>query len=151
MGNAIGARGRDEVPRLVEVTLAGAVAWQALVALAYLLLSRRILTLFVAAAPSAPALLDTGATLLVLSAAWTLFEALAATYAEALAAAGDTAVMLRARAALYTSCSRRARGCWSAGWERLHGGDPVVHRVRRARRWPSSTGASAAAPGGASC
>jgi MATE family multidrug resistance protein len=120
VGQAIGANTVDLVPRLVRVTLLGAVGWQAFLGLAYLLVWRPLLSLFVASAPSAPALLDAGASFLLLSVVWTLFEALAAAYSEALCAAGDTSITLRARVVLLTLVF--APGAWvlvnrlGAGW-----------------------------------
>jgi MATE family multidrug resistance protein len=102
VGQAVGACARDGVPRILRSTLAVAAGWQGLVAVAYALGGRGALAAFVGGAPDGPAIVEAGAPLLVLSAAWTLFEAQAATYAEALAAAGDTAVTMRARAVLVT-------------------------------------------------
>jgi MATE family multidrug resistance protein len=97
VGQAIGAGARDEVPRLVRLGFAAAGSWQAAVGLAYLLAPRLVFAPFARDPASAEALLETGARMLALSAAWQLFDAAAAVLGECLRAAGDTAVVLWAR------------------------------------------------------
>ena len=100
VGQAIGAGSRDEVPRLVRLTFAAAGTWQVLVGLAYVAAPEILFAPFARDPASAGALLQTGARMLALSAAWQIFDASAATLAEALRAAGDTAFILWARLAV---------------------------------------------------
>ncbi len=100
VGQAIGAGARGEVPRLVRLAFAAAGTWQGLVGLAYLSVPALLFAPFAREPSSAEALLETGARMLALSAAWQLFDAAAATLAESLRAAGDTAFTLWARLAV---------------------------------------------------
>ena len=99
VGQAIGARVLSEVPRAVRLTFLLASGWQGAVGLTYLLLPRLAFAPF-ARGDGAGALLEVGARMLTLSAAWQLFDSAATTLAEALRAAGDTAFTLWARLAL---------------------------------------------------
>jgi Na+-driven multidrug efflux pump len=120
VGQAIGAGHRDTAPRIVRVTLLAATAWQVCIGLAYWLGGRQLLSPFVADDAAAKALLDCGAIMLPLSAFWTAFDVAAATYSESLSAAGDTAVTLRVRVALFACVF--IPGAWvltqrlSTGW-----------------------------------
>jgi MATE family multidrug resistance protein len=100
VGQAIGASRSDAVPRLVALTFAVAGGWQALAAAAYLTAPGLILAPFARDPASAAALLEAGQRMLLLSAAWQLFDAGATTLAESLRAAGDTAFTLWARLAI---------------------------------------------------
>jgi MATE family multidrug resistance protein len=100
VGQAIGRGGKDEVPALVRVTFLSAGGWQLLAGLAYLIIPEILLAPFARDPASAAPLLETGARMLRLSVAWALFDAAAATLAEALRAAGDTAWPLWARLAI---------------------------------------------------
>ncbi len=96
VGQMIGAGKKDEVPRLVGLTFRTAAVWQMVVGLSYLALPRLLL------GPLAPddaraEFLEVGAGILMLSAAWQLFDAAVNTTGEALRAAGDTAYLLAAR------------------------------------------------------
>jgi MATE family multidrug resistance protein len=97
VGQAIGAARQAAVPRIVAVTFSVAAAWQSLAGVAYLALPGLLLAPFARDPGSAEALLDVATRMLVLSAAWQLFDAAAATLAEALRAAGDTLFVLLAR------------------------------------------------------
>lgn len=96
VGQAIGAGAKDEVPRIVKMTFATAGTWQTLVGISYLVIPTLLFSPFAGDGGSAD-LLRTGKRMLMLSAAWQLFDATAGTLAEALRAAGDTAFTLWAR------------------------------------------------------
>ncbi|MFO0589804.1 MAG: MATE family efflux transporter [Polyangiaceae bacterium] len=96
VGQAIGARAKDEVPRIVKMTFGTAATWQGLVALACLVAPGLLLRPFVGG-EGADALVHTGRRMVMLSAAWQLFDAIAGAVSEALRAAGDTAFPLWAR------------------------------------------------------
>jgi multidrug resistance protein, MATE family len=97
VGQAIGAGAKDEVPRLVRLTFLSAATWQGLVGVAYALLPGPIFSVFARGASDSDALRAAGGRMLILSAAWQLFDAAVTTLAEALRAAGDTAFTLWAR------------------------------------------------------
>lgn len=97
VGQAIGAGQKDDVPRIVRMTFQTAAAWQGIVGLSYLLLPRLLFSPFAQDEVSSAELLRIGARMLMLSAAWQLFDAAAGTLSEALRAAGDTAFTLWAR------------------------------------------------------
>ncbi|MHB8872160.1 MAG: MATE family efflux transporter [Myxococcaceae bacterium] len=99
VGQAIGAGAKDEVPRVVRLTFAAAGAWQGVVGIFYLLFPTFLFSPF-ADGEGGAELLRQGARMLMLSAAWQLFDAGASTLAEALRAAGDTAFTLWARLAV---------------------------------------------------
>ncbi len=123
VGQAIGAGARDGVPRIVRLTFAVAATWQGAVGLAYLLVPDRLFGPFAPDPLAGAALLETGRRMLVLSAAWQLFDAAAATLAEALRAAGDTAFTMWARIALAWLVF--APGSWISV-HRLGGGEMVA-------------------------
>jgi MATE family multidrug resistance protein len=99
VGQAIGAGARDEVPRIVRLTFGAAAVWQCLVGLSYLLLPELLFAPF-ARGEGGAALTEVGVRMLMLSAAWQLFDATATTLGEALRAAGDTAFPMWARIAI---------------------------------------------------
>ncbi len=100
VGQAIGAARKDAVPGLVGLTFAVAAAWQSLVAVAYLAAPELVLAGFARDPETAGALLEAGRRMLVLSAAWQLFDAGASVLAEALRAAGDTTAPMWMRVGL---------------------------------------------------
>lgn len=100
VGQAIGRGRKDEVPGVVRVTFLAAGGWQLLAGLAYLIVPEVLLAGFARDPGTAAPLLAIGARMLRLSVAWALFDAAAATLAEALRAAGDTAWPLWARLAI---------------------------------------------------
>jgi MATE family multidrug resistance protein len=100
VGQAIGRGEQDLVPRTVGVTFAVCASWQMAAGLAYLVAPRLLLEPFARDGASAAAFLDAGARMLLLSAAWQLFDAAATAFAEALRAAGDTLFVLLARVAI---------------------------------------------------
>ncbi|MSP61776.1 MAG: MATE family efflux transporter [Myxococcales bacterium] len=100
VGQAIGARALDAVPATVRLTLLVTAGWQGLVGLSYLAVPALLLTPFLDGSQASEGLLRIGVRMLMLSAGWQLFDATAATFAEALRAAGDTAFTLWARIAI---------------------------------------------------
>lgn len=99
VGQAIGAGHKDDVPRVMKLTFFTAGTWQALVGLSYLVMPAVLFAPF-AQGPDAKALMQVGVRMLMLSAAWQLFDAAVNTVAEALRAAGDTAFTMWARTVL---------------------------------------------------
>jgi MATE family multidrug resistance protein len=99
VGQSIGANRRDDVPRIVRLTLRTTATWQGLVGLAYVLTPRTFIQPF-ARGVDAAAMIETGARMMMLSAAWQLFDATSMTMAETLRAAGDTAYPLWVRLGL---------------------------------------------------
>jgi MATE family multidrug resistance protein len=100
VGQAIGARARERVPALVGLAFAVAAAWEALVAIPYLVAPDLVLAPFARDAATAAALVEVARRMLYLSVAWQLFDAGASVLAEALRAAGDTVFTLWARVAI---------------------------------------------------
>jgi len=90
VGQAIGRGEKDDVPRLLRLSAGVALAWQVGVGLVYLTVPRFIMRAFASSAGSTE-LVTVGASMLALSAAWQVFDALGLTIGEALRAAGDTA------------------------------------------------------------
>jgi MATE family multidrug resistance protein len=90
VGQAIGRGDKDDVPRLLWLSARVALLWQGVVGVLYFVLARPLMSAFASEAGSA-ALVTIGASMLALSAAWQLFDALGLTIGEALRAAGDTA------------------------------------------------------------
>jgi MATE family multidrug resistance protein len=99
VGQSIGAGRKDDVPRAVKLTFLVAGSWQGLVSVAYVVLPGLLMRPFVNPAEGT-ALLVVGIRMLMLSAAWQLFDAAAMTLGEALRAAGDTAFTLWARVSI---------------------------------------------------
>jgi MATE family multidrug resistance protein len=97
VGQAIGAGRKDDVPALVWLTARAAATWQVAVGVAYVLVPGLVFAPFATEPVSGPALLVVGERMLRLSAAWQLFDALAAVLAESLRAAGDTTFTMWAR------------------------------------------------------
>ena len=100
VGQAIGRGARDDVPAIVWLTARTAMFWMVGVGLLYLVAPRVILGWFAPPTDRAPEMVALGASLLMLSSAWQLFDGLAMTLAEALRAAGDTAWSMWARVIL---------------------------------------------------
>src|SRR5262249_33648228 len=100
VGQAIGASEKDQVPAIVRLTLFTTAAWEGLIGLAYLLAPVLLFKPFAPFGPEGDALRRVGARMLMLSAAWQLFDAAAATLGEALRAAGDTVFAMWARTLL---------------------------------------------------
>lgn len=101
IGQAIGAREKDDVPRLLRLTTIICIIWQTLVGLVYLAIPKTLFAIFVNNdEANATALLQVGGTMLMLAPIWQIFDATATAYAEGLRAAGDTTFTMWARAAL---------------------------------------------------
>jgi MATE family multidrug resistance protein len=98
-GQAIGSDRKDLVPSILRRTLAATGTWQVTVGLFYLAFPGPIMGLFAPrdAGSELPEIVEVGALLLALSAAWQLFDAIGISVSEALRAAGDTAFCLWAR------------------------------------------------------
>ena len=88
-GQAIGGGDRDAVWPQVRVTLVCTMTWMCAIGLLYLVAPAWLMDLFNEDGRSV-ALVTTGATMLVISAAWQLFDAIGITLSETLRAAGDT-------------------------------------------------------------
>lgn len=101
VGQSIGAGKKDDVPRIVKLTLRITLLWQGIVGVSYLIVPKLFMEPFAKGNPQdAAELIAVGARMLMLSAAWQLFDATVNTVAEALRAAGDTAYTLKARLVL---------------------------------------------------
>lgn len=96
VGQAIGARAKDLVPRVVRMTAIATLIWQGATAIAYLSIPHWLIVGF-AKGDGGTEMLTIGIRMLMVSAAWQLFDALATTLAEALRAAGDTTFPMIAR------------------------------------------------------
>jgi multidrug resistance protein, MATE family len=108
-GQQIGAGQKDFVPKTARLTLMASISLQGLVGISYLLFPRFFLSPFIG--KEDPQLfLQIGIEVLSISAAWQIFDALVATYAEALRAAGDTAFTFYARA--FFAWAVFAPGAW---------------------------------------
>lgn len=97
VGQHLGARAPDLVPRTVRLTLVVCGIWQSLVGLLYLVAPLLLLGPFHDERVGAPEFLSIGRRMLMMAAAWQLFDATANTLAEALRAAGDTSFTLWVR------------------------------------------------------
>ena len=87
-GQAIGRGERGAVGPQVKVTLACTMIWMGAIGVLYLVFPGRVLALF--ASERSGDLVAIGTTMLVISAAWQLTDAIGITLAETLRAAGDT-------------------------------------------------------------
>lgn len=98
-GQAIGANRKDAVGSILRSTLVTAGTWQVSVGFVYLAAPAAIMSLFAPRgyADQLPAIVQVGALLLAISAAWQLFDAIGICVTEALRAAGDTSFCLWAR------------------------------------------------------
>lgn len=95
-GQAIGAGARESVWPQVRMTLLCTMVWMGLMSTVYLFAPGPLLSLFDSDQRST-LLVTTGATMLVISAAWQLFDAIGMTLSETLRAAGDTFWVAAAR------------------------------------------------------
>lgn len=123
VGQAIGAKRHDDVPRTVRLTFTVAAVWQGLVGVLYLAIPTVLFSIFVRDGAAQAGFLEVGVRVLMLSAAWQLVDAASMVLAEALRAAGDTAFTFWVRAGI-------AWGVFAPGayWSvhRLGGGDTVA-------------------------
>lgn len=100
VGQAIGRGRRDQVRTIVRRTLTVAALWQGAIGILYISIPDTLMSVFGTDTENAAVLLETGATMLAISAAWQLFDAVSMTLGEALRAAGDTAWCMWARLAV---------------------------------------------------
>jgi MATE family multidrug resistance protein len=100
VGQSIGARVADHAVAAARLAFWAACAWEVAMGVAYVAAPRALLAAFARDPASAEALLEVGARMLVLSAAWQIFDATASVYGEALRAAGDTLFPMWARVAI---------------------------------------------------
>jgi MATE family multidrug resistance protein len=96
VGQAIGRGDKDQVPRIVALTVKVAMVWQVGVGLLYFLFPGPLMSAF-DSGPQSHDLVRIGAGMLAMSAAWQVFDALGITIGEALRGAGDTAWCMWAR------------------------------------------------------
>jgi MATE family multidrug resistance protein len=99
-GQAIGAGQKDHVPAIARLTVKVNATWQGLVGATYLLLPGLLFAPFAPNDTDGALLARTGTRLLMLSATWQLFDAVATSITEILRSAGDTAFTLWARVLL---------------------------------------------------
>lgn len=97
VGEAIGKREHDHVWPIVRRTGLTACAWMVTVGALYLVAPARLIALFRPRDLPAEVLVATGATMLMMSALWQLFDGVGLTLGEALRAAGDTTWCMVAR------------------------------------------------------
>ena len=88
-GQAIGRGDRDAVWPQVKLTLIITMTWMGVIGALYLLAPAKLMALFDSEGRST-VLVTTGATMLAISAAWQLFDAIGMTLSETLRSAGDT-------------------------------------------------------------
>ncbi|HMJ15352.1 MAG TPA: MATE family efflux transporter, partial [Polyangiaceae bacterium] len=90
VGEAIGRRAIDDVPRIVRRAAGVAMLWMASVGAIYLLAPAPLIRLFEPEDATTGTLLASGTLMLRMAALWQLFDGLAMALSEALRAAGDT-------------------------------------------------------------
>ncbi len=96
VGQLLGARRQDLVPRAVRLAMGATVTWMASAGFLAFVLAPQIMTLF-AHGSDAVEVAAVGVQMLRLSAVWCIFDACAITLAESLRASGDTLFPLLAR------------------------------------------------------
>jgi MATE family multidrug resistance protein len=115
VGQAIGAGRKDDVGRIVRLVLWCTCTWQGLVGVGCVVAPDLLMAPFSA---EGDGVRQAGVGMLLVAAAWQLFDATATTYAEALRAAGDTQFPMWAR--LVVAWCVFAPGSWAAvtwwGW-----------------------------------
>ncbi|MBE2249713.1 MAG: MATE family efflux transporter [Myxococcus sp.] len=109
VGQAIGANRRDDVPHIVKLTAGTASVWMTGAGLLYLFIPGVLLIPFARGADG-PEVMRFGVRMLMVSAAWQLFDASATALAECLRAAGDTLYPLVVR--LVIAWAVFAPGAW---------------------------------------
>lgn len=100
VAEGLGRRAHDEVPKMVKLTAKAACAWMGTVALLYLVAPARLMAIFLPRGETVGPLVTVGATMLMISTLWQLFDGIGMTLAEALRAAGDTTWPMLARIVL---------------------------------------------------
>ena len=99
VGQTIGAGKKGEVPGVVKLTAGSALVWQCSVGLLCLLIPSVLMGPF-AQGEGAAQVMIIGTRMLMISAAWQVFDAIGMTVAESLRGAGDTLFPMAARIAL---------------------------------------------------
>ena len=99
-GQAIGSGNSDLVPTILRRTTTAAIVWEGAVGICYVLFPSFLLSLFAPNDESSGEFLSIGVVLLMMSAAWQVFDAIGMTTGEVLRAAGDTAWAMYARIAV---------------------------------------------------
>jgi MATE family multidrug resistance protein len=99
VGQAIGANRKDEVPGVVRLTVTATLVWQGSVGLLCLAIPSLLIAPFSSGEGGAEVALI-GSRMLMISAAWQLFDAIGMSIAEALRGAGDTLFPMVARLAI---------------------------------------------------
>lgn len=100
VGNALGAGAQGAVPRMVLRATLVASGWMVLVGGAYLAAPRALLRMFSDGGAATGDFVALGASLLLVSVAWQLFDAVSMVLGETLRAAGDTAWPMTVRIAI---------------------------------------------------
>ena len=98
-GQAIGRGEKSAVWPQVKMTIAVAAVWMCTIGITYLIFPEPLLRLF-DSKDRAPIFVEVGITMLLISAAWQLFDAIGITLSETLRAAGDTTWTAAARLVL---------------------------------------------------
>jgi multidrug resistance protein, MATE family len=96
VGQAIGAQRKDDVPAVVWLTVRTTMVWEGLVGLLYVAMPATLMRPF-AKGESGLRVEAIGVRMLLVAAAWQMFDAVATVLAESLRAAGDTMFPLLAR------------------------------------------------------
>lgn len=89
-GQAIGSGAKELVWPLLKLTMKTTMVWMGVIGLSYVVFPTQLVSLFSSGSSSDLSIVSIGATMLLLSAAWQLFDAVGMTIAETLRAAGDT-------------------------------------------------------------
>jgi MATE family multidrug resistance protein len=100
VGEAIGRRAFDEVRGIVALTAKVNCSFMGALGVVYFVFASELMGLFVPRDATTSTLIATGASMLVLSSVWQLFDAVGLTLGEALRAAGDTAFCMAVRVGL---------------------------------------------------
>ncbi len=100
VGEAIGRRAHDEVWPIVRRGATVSCVWMGTIGALYLIAPAKLIGLFRPRDLPAEALVAVGATMLMMSTLWQLFDGIGLTLAEALRAAGDTTWCMLARIVL---------------------------------------------------
>jgi len=100
VGEQLGRRAHDGVWPTVRMTGIVAACWMSFVSVWYLIAPQGIVRLFQPKDATGDGLVEIGATMLMLSVGWQLFDAAASTLSETLRAAGDTLFCMIARVVL---------------------------------------------------
>jgi len=99
-GQTIGAGAKHQVWPQLKLTLQCTAAWMGVIGLFYLAAPHTMIAWFAPTGADATALIRAGAVMLLMSAAWQLFDACSITLSETLRAAGDTSWTVGARIVL---------------------------------------------------